>query len=369
MTPLLTLGSLYVTPYSLTVLAGALAGTLLVWRKKAVRPLLPAVILGALVFGHLLWTLFWPEGSVEMALKPWEGGYTLYGALLGGALGALIAGKLAGVKWFSALDALAPGACAAIFFERLGEYFIGEGIGRPTDVPWTHFFPLSVCTYHDEFDPLYDEWRYVIWFWEALTALILLVLLLRQEKKNRPEGHIAALFLSFLSLTQILLEQLRHDGCLKVHVFIRVSQLGALITLIAVLVMLIIRRRPLPLRAGTSLSVLVFASLAVMYVEFVMDKPEYLPWLIVTLALTVISCGVMLWVWKQRKGILPAAVICAAAAALLIFFGSKDWEEAILDPVQDLIHSLLLCGMMALSLVTIGIAVGLNLKNTSLRPE
>ena len=187
--------------------------------------------------------------------------------------------------------------------------------------------------------------------------------------KNRPEGHIAALFLSFLSLTQILLEQLRHDGCLKVHVFIRVSQLGALITLIAVLVMLIIRRRPLLLRAGTSLSVLVFASLAVMYVEFVMDKPEYLPWLIVTLALTVISCGVMLWVWKQRKGILPAAVICAAAAALLIFFGSKDWEEAILDPVQDLIHSLLLCGMMALSLVTIGIAVGLNLKNTSLRPE
>ena len=49
MTPLLTLGPLYVTPYSLTILAGVLAGLLLVWRKKAVRPLLPAVILGALL--------------------------------------------------------------------------------------------------------------------------------------------------------------------------------------------------------------------------------------------------------------------------------------------------------------------------------
>ena len=363
MTPLFTLGSLYVTPYSLAVLFGTLAGTLLVWRKKHIRPLLPAVILGALLFGHLLWTLFWPEGSVKMALRPWEGGYTLYGALLGGALGALIAGKLSGVKWLEAMDALAPGACAAIFFERLGEYFIGEGIGREAEVAWTHFFPLTVCTYHDEFDPMYDEWRYVVWIWEALCALILLFLLLRQEKKNRPAGHATVLFLTFLGLTQILLEQIRRDGCLRVHVFIRVSQLGALITLIAVLVTLIVRRRPGPLRGGSSLAVLVFASLAVMFVEFVADKPaEYLIWLILSLALTAASFTVLEWVWQRKKGLVPSVLACAACAGLLIWFCAVDWEEAMYEPEQDLIHSLLLYGMMALSLVTIGTAIKLNIK-------
>ena len=106
MKPLLTLGPLYVTPYSLTILAGVLAGLLLVWRNKAVRPLLPAVILGALLLGHVCWCLFCPpdleaaEGIFFMMLRPWQGGYTLYGALLGGALGALIAGKAAKVKSF-----------------------------------------------------------------------------------------------------------------------------------------------------------------------------------------------------------------------------------------------------------------------------
>ena len=112
MTPLWTLGSLHVTPYSLMILLGALAGVALSLRKKEVRPLLPAVILGALILGHAVWVLFCPfdleaaEGKGYMLLHIWEGGYTLYGALLGGALGALIAGKLAGVRWLDALDAL-----------------------------------------------------------------------------------------------------------------------------------------------------------------------------------------------------------------------------------------------------------------------
>ena len=90
MTPLFTAGPLYVTPYSLMILLGAITGVGLSLRKKQIRPLLPAVLLGALVFGHLVWVLFCPfdleapEGKLYMLLRPWEGGYTIYGALLGG---------------------------------------------------------------------------------------------------------------------------------------------------------------------------------------------------------------------------------------------------------------------------------------------
>ena len=60
MTPLFSAGPLYVTPYSLMILLGALTGVALSVRNKKVRPLLPAVVLGALVFGHIVWVLFCP---------------------------------------------------------------------------------------------------------------------------------------------------------------------------------------------------------------------------------------------------------------------------------------------------------------------
>ena len=102
MTPLFNAGPLYVTPYSLMILLGVLTGVGLSLRKQQVQPLLPAVILGALVFGHLVWVLFCPydyeapEGKLHMILRPWEGGYTLYGALLGGAVSGQGSVKFAG---------------------------------------------------------------------------------------------------------------------------------------------------------------------------------------------------------------------------------------------------------------------------------
>ena len=362
MTPILTLGPLYVTPYSLMILAGVLAGLLLVWQNRSVRPLLPAVILGSLLLGHLVWVLFCPydfeaaEGKLHMILRPWEGGYTLYGALLGGALGALIAGRFSGVKWLDALDALAPGACAVIIFARIGEVFTGEGLGRAAEVEWTRFFPLSVCTDLD-----FEEWQYVIWFWEALAALILLILLLR-HRNTAPRGHQAALFLTVLGTTQILLEQMRKDHYLRIIVFVRVSQLAALATLIVLLVTLFVRRRPGTVKLVWSAAAFVFAGLAVMAAEFVFDKIEYLPWLNAAMAAAAVSCTGMLWVWCGRKGILPAVLVCAASAALMIAYNLNDWNDFDPDPVDTMVRFSLLYGAMAVSLVSLGLTIRLNLK-------
>ncbi|QUA52684.1 prolipoprotein diacylglyceryl transferase family protein [Aristaeella lactis] len=364
MTPLWTLGSLHVTPYSLMILLGALAGVALSLRKKEIRPLLPAVILGALIVGHAAWVLFCPydleayEGKLFMLLRPWDGGYTLYGALLGGALGALIAGKLSGVRWLDALDALAPGACASIFFARIGEVFTGEGIGRITEVDWTHFFPLSVCAYQDEY---FEEWRYIVWFWEALAALILLIVLLKNEKKAFP-GRQTAVFLMVLGTTQILLEQMRRDHYLRLIVFVRVNQLAALATLIIVLVALLIRRKPGKTKVIWCLVTLVLASLADMASEFVFDKYEYAPWLYLSMPLAVLACSAMLWTWKKQKGLLPAVLLCVVTAALLIGYASRNWDEIELEPVDDLVRFAILYATMVVDLVCIGLTIHLNLQ-------
>ena len=363
MTALWTLGSLYVTPYSLTILLGALAGTALVWRKKSIRPLLPSVILGALILGHLCWVLFCPplyeaaEGKLYMILRPWMGGYTLYGALLGGALGALIAGKAAGVRWTEALDALAPAACAVIVFARIGEVFTGEGIGAYVEVDWAHFFPLSVCTYQDEY---YQEWRYAVWFWEALAALILLVLLLARERKAT-RGHQTVLFLTGLGTTQIVLEQMRWDSYLRLIIFVRINQLAALATLIAMLLILIIRHQPGKGKILTCLAALVLASLADMATEFVFDKYEYAFWLYLSMPLAAAACAVMLWTWRKRKGLLPALLICAATAVLLILYSLKDWNGIEMTPELVMMRDLILYGTMIVDMICIGLTIRLNL--------
>ena len=368
MTPLFTLGSLNVTPYSLMILLGALAGVALSVRRKQIRPLLPAVILGALFFGHLVWVLFCPydyeapEGKLYMLLRPWQGGYTLYGALLGGALAALLFGKVYGVKWMDALDALTPGACAVIFFARVGEAFTGEGIGRGAEVDWTHFFPLSICTYHDEFDAMYDEWRYVVWFWEALAALILLIILLRREKKSLP-GHQTALFLTFLGVTQILLEQMRRDHYLRLIIFVRFNQLAALATLIVVLAVLLIKNRPGAAKVAGCLATLVLASLADMASESVFDKYEYAHLLYRFMPLGAAACSLMLFVWKKKNALVPALLICGATALLLIGYASRDWEEFELTPVEDMIHFGILYATMAVDLICISLSIRVNLQH------
>ena len=367
MQPLLTLGPLYVTPYSLTILAGVLAGLLLVWRKKAIRPLLPAVILGALLLGHICWCFFCPpdleaaEGIFFMMLRPWQGGYTLYGALLGGALGALIAGKTTGIKWLDALDALAPGACAVIFFARIGEVFTGEGIGRWAEMDWTHFFPLSICTYHDDF---YEEWRYLVWFWEALVALIMLIVLLKRERIAFHRGHQTAVFLTILGTTQILLEQMRRDNYLRLIIFVRVNQLAAIITLVIVLVAFLIRNKPGKAAVFWSLAVLILAALADMASEFVFDKYEYAPFLFISMPLAAAAFAALMLTQKKKQGILPAALICIATAALLIGYAAKDWNNIEITPELDMIRFAILYGTMAVDLLCIGLTIRLHLKES-----
>ena len=85
MNPILSIGPLNVTPFGLIVFAGALCGVLLALRKKENGPVLPFVILGALLIGHMWWAFFCPPGytaeagTAALMLRIWDGGYTLYG--------------------------------------------------------------------------------------------------------------------------------------------------------------------------------------------------------------------------------------------------------------------------------------------------
>ena len=350
MEPLLTVGALRVTPYSLMVFAGALAGALLAARKKAARPALPWVALLALLFSHVVWCLL-NDTAMEyygfsLLFQPWRGGYTLYGALAGGAVGAAIAAALTRQSWLELLDALAPGAAAALFFARLGEYFSGQGVGPTVESEALCFFPLTFLPFGET--PETGDWVYAVWFWEAVTALVLLAVLLL--RRNRRRGDPTFLFLSVLGLTQIFFEQIRRDDYVSLTGFVRFSQVGALVSILAVMIALTVMRRPRPLRAVLSFAVLVCAGLTVMYVEFALDKTRYFPFLYAATAATAAAAAALLLAARGRQGRMSAGMTALAGGILLFSHGLEA-------PTTDIY--IILYGFMAWALACIGIAVAI----------
>ncbi|MEU0544824.1 prolipoprotein diacylglyceryl transferase [Nocardia sp. NPDC005978] len=79
---------------------------------------------------------FGENGHPIDALKIWEGGLGIWGAVLLGGIGAWIGCRIYRIPLPAFADAVAPGVLLAQAIGRLGNYFNQELYGRETTVPW-----------------------------------------------------------------------------------------------------------------------------------------------------------------------------------------------------------------------------------------
>lgn len=237
------IGSLDVTTYALCLTAALAAGLILLAlqcrRKKlhgdtAFLLALVGLPLG-LICARLVYVLcradLYSEIGLAETLRLWHGGFSLWGAMGGAALAALIVARITKQKPLALLDAMSAPAALIICLGRLAEYFNGEGIGLMVEDPALQFFPLAVMNE-------WEEWYFAIFMAEALAALIILIVLL---VRRRPLGGDAWMFTLLFCTSSILLESLRRDQFLRLIVFVRVNQLAAALTLTAVLLALTVR--------------------------------------------------------------------------------------------------------------------------------
>ena len=142
-------GELPIQMYALCILAGIIVATIMTSRRLTKRGAEPGIVLdvvlwavplgiiGARIYhvlthpddyfaGQELWRIF----------AIWEGGNAIYGSLIGGAVGVIIACRITGLRFWSFADALAPGLLLAQAIGRLGNWFNHELFGWPTDLPW-----------------------------------------------------------------------------------------------------------------------------------------------------------------------------------------------------------------------------------------
>jgi prolipoprotein diacylglyceryl transferase len=144
------LGPLRIHIYALCILAGIVAATWLtdarLTRRGGERGVTLDIIIWAVPLGLIgarfyhVFThpndYFYANADLLRVFYIWEGGNAIFGALLGGALGAWIGCKATGIRFWSFADALAPAMLLAQGIGRLGNYFNQELFGQPTDAPW-----------------------------------------------------------------------------------------------------------------------------------------------------------------------------------------------------------------------------------------
>lgn len=145
------LGPLPVRAYAVCVITGIIVALLIGDRRLTARGgergMTYDIALWAVPFGliggrlyHLAtdWRTYFGDGGAGLAaaLRIWDGGLGIWGAVTLGVMGAWIGCRRCGIPLPVLLDAVAPGVVLAQAIGRLGNYFNQELYGRETTMPW-----------------------------------------------------------------------------------------------------------------------------------------------------------------------------------------------------------------------------------------
>ena len=196
------------------------------------------------------------------------GGYSLVGSIAGLLAAAWLLGRTKRHRqpFTTLLDRAAPAALFVLAGERLAECLTLDGIGGYVDNQSLQWFPLAV-------QDCYGDYVIPVFFWEALTALVIAIGLLLWMRKGR-RGDIALTAALFLGLTQILLESLREDNYLRFG-FVRVNQLLGIGMALWAESLWLIRLKPHAWPAAGVCTVLIGSTAFLAWSEYALDKTAY----------------------------------------------------------------------------------------------
>ncbi|OCB33570.1 prolipoprotein diacylglyceryl transferase [Mycobacterium malmoense] len=145
------LGPLPIRAYALFIITGIVVALLIGDRRWAARGgqrgviydialwVVPFGLVGGRLY-HLAtdWRTYWGPGGAGFgaAVRIWDGGLGIWGAVALGCVGAWIGCRRHGIPLPAFADAVAPGIVLAQAIGRLGNYFNQELYGRETTLPW-----------------------------------------------------------------------------------------------------------------------------------------------------------------------------------------------------------------------------------------
>ena len=229
------LGPFQIRAYALCIIAGIIVAMVVGDRRWAARGgergVIYDIALWAVPFGliggrvyHVMtdWrTYFGPDGAgAGAALRIWEGGLGIWGAVALGGVGAWIACRRKGIPLPAFGDAVAPGIVLAQAIGRLGNYFNQELYGRETTVPWGMeiFYRRDwsgVVDVHSLDGVSTGEVAAVVhptFLYELLWNVLVFIVLIWADRRFRlGHGRLFALYVAGYSLGRFWIELMRDD--------------------------------------------------------------------------------------------------------------------------------------------------------------
>ncbi|MCW4600582.1 prolipoprotein diacylglyceryl transferase [Janibacter hoylei] len=226
------LGPLTLHAYALCILAGIAAAIWIGDRRMRDRGGEPGLVLDvamwAVPFGivggrlyHVITTpqpYFGDGGHPVDALKIWQGGLGIWGAIALGALGAWLGLRKEGVGFLTFADAVAPGVVVAQAIGRWGNWFNNEIHGEETDLPWAleiHRWDSSAgrAVVDAAGEPVVLGTFHPTFLYESLFLLALAILLLVVDRRRRlAPGQVLGLYVTGYPVGRIIIEMMRTDA-------------------------------------------------------------------------------------------------------------------------------------------------------------
>lgn len=229
------LGPLPIRAYALFIIAGIVAALLIGDRRWEARGgergVIYDIALWTVPFGliggrlyHLAtdWRTYWGPGGAGLgaAVRIWDGGLGIWGAVALGGVGAWIGCRRRGIPLPAFADALAPGIILAQAIGRLGNYFNQELYGRETTLPWglEVFYRRDPTGYIDphSLDGISTgQIAFVVqptFLYELIWNLLIFVVLIYADRRfTLGHGRLFALYVAGYCVGRFCVELLRDD--------------------------------------------------------------------------------------------------------------------------------------------------------------
>ncbi|MGW1677458.1 prolipoprotein diacylglyceryl transferase [Saccharopolyspora sp. NPDC002376] len=228
------IGPIPLRAYALCIIAGIIAAVWIGSRRWVARGGAEGTVIDIAVFavpfglvgGRLYhvatdWHKYFGPGRNPLdALKVWEGGLGIWGAVALGAVGAWIGCRRRGVPLAAFADAVAPGIILAQAIGRLGNWFNQELYGAPTTLPWGLEIYRRVDPATGLNDPIggvaLDHTPITVvhptFLYELVWNLLIFLLIIWADRKFRMgRGRVFALYVAGYTLGRLWIEMMRTD--------------------------------------------------------------------------------------------------------------------------------------------------------------
>ncbi len=257
------LGPIPLRAYALFIILGIIAALLIGDRRWAARGgergVIYDIALWAVPFGliggrlyHLAtdWRTYFGEGGAGpiAALRIWDGGLGIWGAVAFGGVGAWIACRRRGIPLPAFGDAIAPGIVLAQAIGRIGNYFNQELFGRETTMPWglEIFYrrdPAGFVDVHSLDGVSTGQLAMVVqptFLYELLWNLLVFAILIFLDRRYTVgHGRLFAAYVALYCVGRFCIELLRDDTATHIA-GIRVNSFTSMFVFIGAVVYLIL---------------------------------------------------------------------------------------------------------------------------------